>query len=90
LERGILLWRELGRLDEATADFDALLAEDPSYGLALLNRALVAQERGRYQAALEDLEAYLRLPNNDEGYEAVAVRTAALLREIVGEEEEAD
>ncbi|MFQ5399439.1 MAG: hypothetical protein ACE5E7_07560 [Anaerolineae bacterium] len=82
LERGILLWRELGRLEEAQADFDALLAEDPAYGPALLNRALVAQESGRYRDALRDLEAYLALPEK-EPYWAEASRTAALLRALL-------
>lgn len=84
LERGILLWRELARPAEALADFDALLAEDAGYGLALLNRAMVAQNQGRYGAALADLEAFLALPESDaDAYRAEAARTAALLREMV-------
>ena len=40
LERGVLLFRELGRTDEALADFDALVEEDPIYAApALFNRA---------------------------------------------------
>jgi tetratricopeptide (TPR) repeat protein len=81
LERSILLWRELGRLDEAIAEFDALLSEDPHYSPALLNRALAAQEGGRYESALADLEAYLRLPPDE--YHREAARMATLLREIV-------
>jgi tetratricopeptide (TPR) repeat protein len=84
LERGILLWRELNRPDEAIADFNALLATDPEYGPALLNRAMVTQGRGRYEAALVDLTAYLKLPETEiEGYRREAERTAALLRELV-------
>ena len=38
LQRGILLSRELGRHDEARADFDALLGLDAEWPEALLNR----------------------------------------------------
>ena len=85
LDRGIILYRELGRFDEAIADFDALLAEDPGYGPALLNRAMAAQEKALYAPALADLEAYLALPAEDDEYRRLAERTAQLLREIVAE-----
>ena len=85
LSRGIVLFREMGRLDQALADFDALLEDDPHYAPALLNRALLAQERGHYAAALDDLEHYLALPVEDKEYYRMATRTAAMLREIVAE-----
>ena len=85
LDRGILLYREMGRPDEALADFDALLAEDPEYGPALLNRAMISQERGRYASALADLEAFLELPEQDREYRLIAERTTDALREIVDE-----
>lgn len=85
LDRGILLYREMGLLDEAMEDFDALLEEDADYRPALLNRAMVHQERGRYAQALSDLEAYLNLPMEDEEYWQIASRTADLLRDIVDE-----
>ncbi len=85
LDRGILLYRELGLLDEAKADFDALLDDDPAYGPALLNRAMLAQERGHYALALADLDAYLALPQEDDEYWPMASRTAAVLREIVAD-----
>jgi len=88
LDRGVLYFRELGRLDEALADFDALLAEDPHYGPALLNRAMLAQERGQYHQALTDLEMFLTLLDEDAEYVAVAQRTAVLLRELLAELEE--
>ncbi|MEJ2748740.1 MAG: hypothetical protein P8183_12675 [Anaerolineae bacterium] len=84
LERATLLWRELSRPAEALADFEGLLAEDPDYGPALFGRALVLQENGRYQEALDDLEAYLALPE-PEPYLAEARRTADLLRELLAE-----
>lgn len=85
LDRAILLYREMGRPDEALADFDALLAEDPDYGPALLNRAMLSQERGRYASALADLEAFLELPDQDREYRLIAERTTVVLREIVNE-----
>jgi tetratricopeptide (TPR) repeat protein len=85
LDRGILLYREMGRLDEAAEDFDALLDIDPSYSPALLNRAMLNQERGHYAEALSDLETYLDLPMEDQEYWQIATRTADLLREVVAE-----
>ena len=84
LERGTLLWRELSRSQEALADFDALIEEDAGYGPALFLRALVAQEHGRYQDALDDLDAYLALPE-PESYWDEARRVATLLRELLQE-----
>ncbi|MBE2202069.1 MAG: hypothetical protein IAE79_25900 [Anaerolinea sp.] len=83
LARAVLLWRELGRLEEARADLDALLAEQSEYAPALLNRALVAQENGRFHDARADLEAYLRLPDTD--YAGEATRMLALLQDITDE-----
>jgi tetratricopeptide (TPR) repeat protein len=85
LDRGILYYREMGMLDEALADFDALLVEDPSYGPALLNRAMVVQQQGRYAAALADLDAYLLLPIKDQEYWHIASRTATLLRGLLAD-----
>ena len=88
LDRGIVYFREMGRLDEALADFDALLVDDPLYGPALLNRAMLSQEKGNYRQALTDLETFLTLPDEDAEYTAVAQRTAVLLRELVAELDE--
>lgn len=82
LDRGILFWREMGRIEEALADFEALLAVDGTYGPALLNRGLALQAAGRYQEALADLEAYLMLPGNDPNYAVYAGRIAHILREL--------
>lgn len=81
LHRGILLGRELGRIDEAIADFNALLAEDPTYSLALFNRGIMWMENGRYPQALADLEAYLTHSDpSDENWND-ATRIVRLLRE---------
>lgn len=84
LSRAILLGRELRRPDEALADFDALLAEDPNYAPALLNRGLLLQEIGRYPEALQNLESYLQLSEGDD-HRPEAERITRLLREIVAE-----
>jgi tetratricopeptide (TPR) repeat protein len=83
LSRGIILWRELGRPEEALADFDALVAADAFYGPARLNRAMARQELGRYSEALADLTAFLALPDQAEEYRQVASRTQALLKELL-------
>ena len=88
LGRGILLYRELGMIKEAKADFDALLEEDPAFAPALLNRAMLAQEIGQYAQALSDLEFYLSLPKEDEEYWRMAERTVTVLREIVSDIEQ--
>ncbi len=85
LARGIILWRELGRVDEALADFDALVETDPADGEALFNRALARQESGRYALALKDLNAYLELPRDDAYYHDLAVRLHRLLSEMVSD-----
>jgi tetratricopeptide (TPR) repeat protein len=84
LERGVLLWRELEQPAAALAEFDALLTKDPNYGPALLNRAMVRQNEGHYEAALADLTAYLGLPKaTTTAYRQEAERTAALLKELI-------
>jgi tetratricopeptide (TPR) repeat protein len=84
LSRAILLGRELGRLNEALADLDALLAEDPTFAPALLNRGLMLQQNGRYHQSLLDLEAYLAQPHWRE-HRQEAQRMVIVLREIVAE-----
>ena len=88
LERAVLLYRELGATAEALADFDALLAEDPAYADALLNRGLAYQQNGRYAAALQDLEAYLALPESKQAahFHEEATNIAILLRELLADE----
>ncbi len=82
LARAVILWRELERIEEALRDLDALLQEDPTYGAALLNRALVYQQTGNYRRALHDLEDYLALPP-DRDYRDLAERIEPLLRDLV-------
>lgn len=83
LERGVLLWRELGDIPAALADFDALLDEDPQFAPALLNRAMACQDCGRFAEALADLELYLALPLSETKlYRDEAVRMTAVLREL--------
>lgn len=79
LARAVILWRELQRYDEALADLNDLLAEQPDYAPALLNRAMVHQENGRYPDARTDLAAYLLLPDIE--YAPEARRMLAILEE---------
>lgn len=85
LARGVLLARELGQLEAALADFDAVLQAEPENGEALLNRALVLQQNGRYQQAIADLTAYLALPERDGHYEE-GKQILRLLQEMVADE----
>lgn len=87
LDRGILYHREMGMPDEALKDFNNLIEDDPEFAPALLNRAMVFQELGRYSEALQDIRAYLALPEENEDYYLIATRTAALLQDIVDEME---
>jgi tetratricopeptide (TPR) repeat protein len=86
--RAVLLWRELDEVAEAIAEFDAILAEDGSRGAALFNRGMAVQAYGRYTESLQNFEAFLGLPDQDENYREDAQRMAALLREVLTEEEE--
>ena len=87
LHRGILLGRELGRIDEAIADFDALLNEDPTYNLALFNRGMMWLENGRYPQALKDMEAYLEQSDSSDENWNDATRIVRLLRDL-GEDQD--
>ena len=82
LHRGILLGRELGRIDEAIADFDALLDEDPTYYLALFNRGIMLMENGRFPQAHVDIEQYLKQANPQDENWSDANRIVRLLRDI--------
>ena len=82
LARAVLLWRELRRFDEALSELNTLLDADPAYGVALFNRAMVAQEIGRYSDALADLEAFLDLPAEDDFYHEQARRLVPLIRAL--------
>lgn len=84
LQRAILLGREFQRYDESLAEFDALLKEEPENGTALFNKALILHENGRYQEALNSLETYLRLPDED-AYRKEANRIANQLKAILEE-----
>lgn len=87
LARAILLGREMDQPEAAIADLEALLAEDPTYGPALFNRALVYQQLGEYALALADVDAYLLLPQSD-SYRQSALSMRRLLAAVVEEREE--
>ncbi|MCZ7674508.1 MAG: hypothetical protein M5U34_48970 [Chloroflexi bacterium] len=81
---GVLLYRELGRFEEALADFNALAVENSGYeGEALFNRALLRQQQAHYDEALADLNAFLELPPNV--YYPEAQRMRDVLQEMLNE-----
>ena len=85
LERGVLLFRELGRYDEALADFNFLLEEQSDYSnLALLNRALLYQQNAQFEEALTDFDAFLEQPHDD--YYAEVVRMRDMLQTLLSDE----
>jgi tetratricopeptide (TPR) repeat protein len=59
LERGILLWRELGQARQSIVDFTAALRLRPDRPEALFFRGLAHQETSDYSAAIHDLSTYL-------------------------------
>ena len=83
LARAVLLYRELGKPQEALKDLNALLAEDDSYAAARMNRVLVLQETGRYADALADADHYINPPYADDEYPDLMMRTAIHLRALV-------
>ena len=87
LDRGVLYWRELGKVKEALADFDALLDEDAEYSAALFNRAMAYQSCGRFPDAIQDLEYYLQLASaKEDDYYLTAQRNLLLLRGLLDDE----
>ena len=82
LARGVLLSRELGRYDEALAEFNWLLARDDADGEARLNRAMLYQQIGDFEAALADFEAYA---TQGGAHVDEARKTAVILRELLAE-----
>ena len=84
LARAVILFRELNQINEALADFNALLAQDPQDGDVLFNRGLLYQQISNYKMALADFDAYLALPEPQLYWEEVG-RTAVVLRDIIEE-----
>ena len=89
LARAVLLGRELEQTEAALADLQVLLADDPTHGSALFNRALIYQQLGQYQLALADVNAYLRVPQTD-GYRESARHMRRLLEAVLEDEADSD
>ncbi len=81
LARGVLLSRELEQYDEALAEFNWLLAKNDDDGEVKLNRAMLYQQIGNFEAALADFEAYTAQGG---AYVDEVERTAVILRELLG------
>ncbi|MBN1311023.1 MAG: hypothetical protein JXB30_06350 [Anaerolineae bacterium] len=91
LERGILLWRELGQAGQAVVDFTAALHLYPAWPEALFFRGLAHQGISDYSAAIRDLSAYL--DTEDLAWRENATRQLHLIRMIwdgMGEEGKPD
>lgn len=84
LERGILLWRELGAAKQAVADFTAALRLHPGWPVALFFRGLAHQGMGNYPAAIHDLSTYLE--SGDLSWQRDAARQLSLIQMISGDE----
>jgi tetratricopeptide (TPR) repeat protein len=69
----------LARVDEALADYDAALAIDPDFRLALVERSAILAQRGEHAAAIADLSAALLLRPGDLAHR-VAVAEIELAR----------
>ena len=80
LERGILLWRELGQAGQAVVDFTAALRLRPSWPVPLFFRGLAHQETSDYSAAIHDLSTYLE--SGDGSWRSDATRQLSLMHLI--------
>ena len=73
-------YHQLGRLTEALAELDQLLAEDHDDASALVNRGLVHIQRSDLEAASQDLQDAIAIdPDNGKALEGLAI--VALLRD---------
>jgi tetratricopeptide (TPR) repeat protein len=80
VDRGLTL-RQLGRHDEAQADFDRALTLRPDDPLALIARSQLRIEHRDHARAIEDCDAVLRLqPDND-----VALGNRGVARDALGD-----
>lgn len=80
LERGILLWRELGRASHALRDLNTALTLKPNWGDALFTRGLAYQAAGDYHAAMNDLDAYVK--QGDKKWRSDAASQLALIQSM--------
>jgi tetratricopeptide (TPR) repeat protein len=84
LERGILLWRELGQANQAIVDFSMALRLRPEWPVALFFRGLAYQGTSNYPAAMDDLSTYLE--SDDLSWREDAIRQLSLIRLLKGGE----
>ena len=80
LERGNLLWREMGQPQKAIEDFNRVLDMRPGWPIALFCRAMAFQAAGDNSSAISDLDTYLR--TGDTEWKGEASRQVALLRHV--------
>ncbi len=85
LERGILLWRELGRFPHAIRDLNLALGLRPDWPEALFNRGMAQQAAGNYEAAAQDMMAYLAL--GEDTWRDAAARQLRSIRMMLADQE---
>lgn len=80
LERGNLLWREMGQPHRAVEDFDRVLELRPGWPVAFFCRAMAYQSAGEHSSAIRDLNRYLE--TGDKEWQGEASRQIALLKHV--------
>jgi tetratricopeptide (TPR) repeat protein len=83
LERGILLWRELGRSPHAVRDLNFALGLRPDWPEALFNRGMAYQAAGDYESAAQDMVAYLAL--GEDTWREYAMRQLKAIRVMLAD-----
>ncbi len=77
-----------GQVEEALADFDAVLKLNPEFANSRFNRAEIRAQQGKWQPAIDDYTAVLRLKADDLG--ALLGRGNAFLKSVKLAEAQAD
>src|SRR5258706_13605189 len=83
LERGNLLWREMGRPHKAIDDFNRALEIRPGWPLAIFCRAMAHQTAGDHSSAISDLDTDLQ--RGDSEWNGEASPQIALLKIVYPE-----
>jgi len=83
LERGNLLWREMGQPHKAIDDFNRVLNIRPGWPVAIFCRAMAHQAAGNHSSAINDLDLYLQ--TGDTEWKGEASRQIALLKIVYPE-----
>ncbi|NDJ52302.1 MAG: tetratricopeptide repeat protein [Chloroflexi bacterium] len=83
LERGVLYSREFDEAEQGLRDFNQVLVLRPGLPEALFCRALAYVDSGQYQAASDDLQAYLE--TGDRAWRNDASRQLGFINDLLDE-----